>query len=326
VVLMVQKLMRAKPGSLVLLDEPEYSLHPGAQKNLLRFLLKRSLTNKLQIIFTTHSPSMIEGLPPSAIKVFENTPLGRFKVFENRNVDEAFVSIGHTITDKAILRVEDFLAKAVAELVISSEFPGFSELIDIQFYPGGTGKMKEDITTYSLESFAKHIVLFDGDERKLDPADPDKVSPSNRNNAFYDQQIKLCTGQPIKFFTDGGENGGRADQMIDLQENYLRFWTQRVLFFPFNKLEAEFWDDAFCKKQLADIMTDIETSAKMAEIAAAPAKKRFAILADCLFNESRAKDIQNLQILFVKHWIRRRPHGYEQLVGLLSNIRDLPRF
>ncbi|MEO5916434.1 MAG: AAA family ATPase [Luteolibacter sp.] len=325
VVLMVQRLMRAKTSSLVLLDEPEYSLHPGAQKNLLRFLLKRSLTNKLQIIFTTHSPAMIEGLPSSAIKVFENNLQGQFKVFQNRNVDEAFVSIGHTITDKVIVRVEDYLAKASIELSLEAEIPEFSNLVDIQFYPGGTGKMKEDISNYSLENFKKHIVLFDGDERRDEAIDPQTVAPADRNESFYDQKIKICAGQTIKFSTDGGESGGRVDQLVELQEKYLDFWRQRVLFFPFDKLEAEFWDEDFCKKQLDDILPEADVSKKMIELNAASPKERFAILARCLFNQSRAKDIQNLQTLFVKHWIKRRPEGHEKLVATLHEIRDLPR-
>ncbi len=70
----VTNVANAKPHSLILLDEPEVSLHPGAQRRLLAFLASESKARKLQIVFATHSPVIIEDLPPVAIKVLEIQP------------------------------------------------------------------------------------------------------------------------------------------------------------------------------------------------------------------------------------------------------------
>lgn len=55
-----------KPGSLVLIDEIETSLHPRVQRRLMRWLAEQSRQLDLQIIVTTHSPFVLRELPPEA--------------------------------------------------------------------------------------------------------------------------------------------------------------------------------------------------------------------------------------------------------------------
>ena len=56
---LVHKLYKAEKGSLLLLDEPEVSLHPGAQKRLLEYILVNIRDKGLQVVISTHSPSML---------------------------------------------------------------------------------------------------------------------------------------------------------------------------------------------------------------------------------------------------------------------------
>lgn len=58
--------------SLVLIDEIESSLHPSAQRRLVRDLATVCRERELQIVLTTHSPYIMEELPPEArIHIFE---------------------------------------------------------------------------------------------------------------------------------------------------------------------------------------------------------------------------------------------------------------
>ncbi|WP_409331149.1 AAA family ATPase [Trujillonella humicola] len=52
--------------SLVLIDEAESSLHPRAQRRLIRDLAEKCRERELQIILTTHSPYILEELPAAA--------------------------------------------------------------------------------------------------------------------------------------------------------------------------------------------------------------------------------------------------------------------
>lgn len=56
-------------NNIILLDEPGAYLHPGAQRSLLKFLEKLAEDN--QIIYTTHSPFMINRMFPERILFFE---------------------------------------------------------------------------------------------------------------------------------------------------------------------------------------------------------------------------------------------------------------
>ena len=52
-----------KPNSLLLIDEIESSLHPRAQRRLIRDLAEKCRQLSLQIILTTHSPYILEEIP-----------------------------------------------------------------------------------------------------------------------------------------------------------------------------------------------------------------------------------------------------------------------
>ncbi len=61
------KLLQGIPDqSLLIIDEVENSLHPQAQRRFVKYLLKLSRVKKLQIILSTHSPFILEELPPIA--------------------------------------------------------------------------------------------------------------------------------------------------------------------------------------------------------------------------------------------------------------------
>ncbi|BAZ29432.1 hypothetical protein NIES4074_18780 [Cylindrospermum sp. NIES-4074] len=52
--------------SLLIIDEVEASLHPRAQRRLIRFLLWLSRQKRIQIILSTHSPYVLQELPEEA--------------------------------------------------------------------------------------------------------------------------------------------------------------------------------------------------------------------------------------------------------------------
>ncbi len=62
---------------LILIDEIESSLHPRAQRRLMRDLATKARIQECQIILTTHSPSILEELPLSARTYILETQNGR---------------------------------------------------------------------------------------------------------------------------------------------------------------------------------------------------------------------------------------------------------
>jgi AAA15 family ATPase/GTPase len=70
-------LMNPKQPNLVLLDDIEQGLHPKAQRELITVFKQIIQANpNLQIIFTTHSPYIIDELQPSQVHVLSNSKAG----------------------------------------------------------------------------------------------------------------------------------------------------------------------------------------------------------------------------------------------------------
>lgn len=106
----VVQVLAAKRGTLVLLDEPEVSLHPGAQERLLAFLSKMARTRQLQVVFSTHSPHLLTELPDDAIKAFHQLDDGRFVVLPSTHPYAAFRRLGAVGGGEVRILVEDKLA------------------------------------------------------------------------------------------------------------------------------------------------------------------------------------------------------------------------
>lgn len=68
-------------GALVLIDEVEVGLHPWVQKLLMLHLQQLALRNDLQIVVTTHSPVVLESVPPEGrIFLDRDSETGRVSV------------------------------------------------------------------------------------------------------------------------------------------------------------------------------------------------------------------------------------------------------
>jgi predicted ATP-binding protein involved in virulence len=59
-VLLYELLFKVKPNSLVLIDEPELSLHVGWQVQFLKDLQEITKLADLDILMATHSPDIIQ--------------------------------------------------------------------------------------------------------------------------------------------------------------------------------------------------------------------------------------------------------------------------
>ena len=68
---------RRHKGAIILLDEPALFLHPKGQSDFLKYVLP-AIATKNQIIYTTHSPFMVDLAKPSSIHTvtLKNTPIG----------------------------------------------------------------------------------------------------------------------------------------------------------------------------------------------------------------------------------------------------------
>lgn len=242
VIMLVTKIMGAQPNSLILLDEPEVSLHPGAQERLLEFLLRQVLRNKHQIIFTTHSPALIRGLPPDAIKVLSLDHATSQVVLTSQKSmpEEAFLQIGEPIVGAKSIVAEDRLAIEIIKRALRIHRPAFLKILKFHFFSGGASVLfNHYIAPYSAE-VRKHVLcIFDGDQK------PTATWPKSADIAKIDDVdlpkiIQSLTGSDVKFPINSGTDEEKARQTCVAQRNFLRWCYTYVRYIPGNNNPEDF--------------------------------------------------------------------------------------
>ncbi|MCI5208673.1 MAG: ATP-binding protein [Candidatus Electrothrix sp. ATG2] len=170
VVMLVETICSLPEKSLILLDEPEVSLHPGAQRRLLEFLVQQVKERKHQIVFGTHSPYMVRGLPPNAIKTLFVDPVDNKIDLTNFTIeDEAFFHLGVPVSDKILVLVEDRLAKELVEKALRTLGEALHTRFLVKPVPGGAQALLLSylpLFAKSIESDTKPLFIIDGDMNK----------------------------------------------------------------------------------------------------------------------------------------------------------------
>jgi predicted ATPase len=114
--LLVHNIFAAPEKSLILLDEPETSLHPRAQQRMLEFIAHQAVRKSLQIVMATHSIHLAKNLPQNSLRVLVLEENG-VAIRTDLSADEALHEIGTLPAGKTIL-VEDERAKHIIESVL----------------------------------------------------------------------------------------------------------------------------------------------------------------------------------------------------------------
>lgn len=325
VVRLVMKILEAEEYSLILLDEPEVSLHPGAQLRLKIFLLEQIKRKKHQVIVTSHSPLIVKGLPKEAIKVFYQNPSnGRFIVKENLTPEEAFYYIENPIDETKKITVEDLLASEIVSGVLNKLGEEKKSLFSIRFNPGGESVIKQEfIKVFCREPDATNFVLFDGDQKVLDSPYNWRDFPSGSINIeFLQKKIKEQTKEDVKFSVDGGEGGSVKAQQLELLKKYLDYYLTNVFYLPKRIPEDIIWNDIYSEslikgtvhddKRLADILNKLQANHNT--------KEKFVIVSETIFGSSKAENILNTQKLFIQNWLNLENNDYEEIKKVFDTI------
>lgn len=313
VVRLVNKIMSAEPSSLILLDEPEVSLHPGAQEQLKTFLLTQIKRKKHQIIISTHSPRLLDGLPENAIKVFHFNPDSkRFNIMNRVFPKEAFSFIGEQVSSKITLIVEDALAKNLLEAVLDSIGKGKKAIFDIKFYPGGESILKSDwIKFYALAEAYNVFVLFDGDQRRSH-CKVGELKQDELNKVILDKKIKDQTGNGVTFNKDSGD---KEEQEVEQRVKYLRFYEKNVDYFPCETPEDIVWDNDLAGKLLSGV-NNARFRKSLSKIR--NSKDKFYELSKVLTGND--KSIETTENIFIQKMINDGNKHYKSLCDMLDKI------
>jgi predicted ATPase len=325
VVRLVRGILSAEDFSLILLDEPEVSLHPGAQSRLTFFLLEQIKTKKHQIIVSTHSPSIVKSLPKESIKVFYQNPSnGRFIVKENLTPDEAFYHIEFPVENRKNIFVEDVLAKDIVSGVLEKMGKETKNLFDVKFNPGGETVMKKEfITVFCRESNQQDYIFFDGDQKPANfHYDWKNFATLDLSISLLKSKIKEQTGEEIKFSVDGCQNCGNLEQQLELLKRYLDFYLHNVFYLPKNIPEDIIWDKKLAQNQIEAIIPDdqqiADSIAKLNSIN--DTKKKFAFVAEIVLGDNSAVSISSIHKQYIRRWINYKNEDFIEIKSTINSI------
>lgn len=310
----VAELNRASDNSLVLLDEPEVSLHPGAQERLMHYLTHVVARKKHQIVLATHSPSIIGQLPKDAIKVLVPDPAtGQIQLPKQASLNaEAFFHLGAITDTKITLVVEDALAAAIVRMAIARSGQAVADQFEIRHFPGGSQTLwKHYIPIFAAENRRNLLVILDGDlqpeEALPNPAD---MAEGTRDRELKRLILEKC-GVDVEFHPDGGAGGGNAAQIEALRKGFVVWSRGHVSYLPRRGLTPEefLWEEMLHDELSREIENGLDAKRKFECLA----KKEFGLME---FEAVSSADILSTQ----RKRLASLPADHPDLVSLGSTI------
>ena len=211
-----------KSTYILLLDEPGLSLHAAAQRDLLRFIEER-LAPAYQVIYTTHSPFMIDSLKLNQVRTVYDTQDPRIgsvisSVLQEKDSDTLFplqAALGYTLAQNLYISEKNLLVEGISDFVYLSHF---SAVLN----DAGREGLDDSITIVPVggaEKVATFISLMRGNELNcvclLDTLTEQKA----KDNLQKMVQQKLISDKKI-IFVDEFTNFNYADieDLFDTQD------------------------------------------------------------------------------------------------------------
>ncbi|MBO9644120.1 MAG: AAA family ATPase [Pseudacidovorax sp.] len=152
-------------NALVIIDEVEASLHRRAQRRLVRFLLELARQKRAQILVSTHSPYVLEELPPEARVLLVPTPDGP-NVLYGASPEFSLTRLDEMVHPEAFLYVEDRLAEVWTREIIASHPEGSEILSRVRISPVGPANVVRVMGQLALAGKLPHpgLGIQDGDQ------------------------------------------------------------------------------------------------------------------------------------------------------------------
>lgn len=212
---------------ILLLDEPGLNLHASAQEDLMRFI--ENLAKDYQVVYTTHSPFMIESDQLHRVRTVLETDSGTFvsDSIKEKDPDTLFplqAALGYDIAQNLFIGKNNLLIEGTSDLVIiqvmSSILEGLNRI-----------GLREDITLVpvgGLDKVSTFVSLLRGS--KLNIACLLDTFTDQKGKKRVDDLVKdkIIRERNIRFFDEFSGNGSKYADLEDMyeKEEYLKLFNQ----------------------------------------------------------------------------------------------------
>jgi predicted ATP-dependent endonuclease of OLD family len=215
---------------IILLDEPGLNLHAKAQDNLLNFL--EDLSANYQIVYTTHSPFMIDSNRLDRVLTIVETQYGSLisDTIQEKDPNTLFplqAALGYDIAQNLFISKNNLLVEGPADLLYLTVLSNILE---------GNGRigLKDGVTIVpvgGLDKVATFISLLRGSHLNI-VCLLDTFTDSKGKQKVDDLVLsKIIKERHIRFFDEFSQNGSNQADIEDLfsKEDYLKIFNHAFL-------------------------------------------------------------------------------------------------
>lgn len=159
-------MQRAENNSIILIEEPESFIGIKSQKNLMNFVAKKTVENKISFIISTHSPFIIEKVSNKNIKVMSRA-VGRVAI-RRPEAKQANIILGSEENLKGTLLVEDEMAHDFLHILLRREDTDIFRNYSIRI-AGSSGEITKVMKVETLQKIDYSVFgIYDDDQREED--------------------------------------------------------------------------------------------------------------------------------------------------------------
>ena len=170
-ILRISKDISQLEGALVLIDEVEAGLHPYTQQQAMLELQRIALRKQLQIVVASHSPAVLDSVPPDA-RIFLDRDVATSEVHVMPVYRDIFQkALYGQSRDQMSILCEDAVAEALLRGVLDVLNAAMSLRHDDFFVGRDTGRDEFPSHIRTLGKFGKlrdFIMVLDGDSRDME--------------------------------------------------------------------------------------------------------------------------------------------------------------
>lgn len=250
-------------NSIILLDEPGHTLHPMAQKDLSLFF--NSLAEKNQLIYTTHSPFLVDSMNITRTKVVYSELDGRTNISDNLKIKKKAAqksiypinsAIGITISDTMLIGTKPIIVEGVSDQIYLTYIKRIllkNDLIkyedELVFMPvDGTKNIKPVVSIITGKEEVLPIVLVDND------VSGKEKKKSLEKNLYIEDKNKLLS---VDQYTHKKIENAEIEDIMD----------ENIIADAFNReYHSEYEDFEYNSTSKKSIVQQIEEFAKENEI------------------------------------------------------------
>jgi len=211
---------------ILLLDEPGLNLHAAAQANLLEYI--EDLSSAYQVIYTTHSPFMVDALHLDRVRTIVETEKGS-KVsdsIQEKDPNTLFplqAALGYDIAQNLFISSKNLLVEGPADLV-------YLEVMSNLLEENGRTGLRKEITIVpvgGLDKVSTFISLLRGNKLEIACLLDSAIDPKSKAKMEDLTRYEIIKSKNIRFFDEFTPIKGGKAEIEDMFEKteYLKIFN-----------------------------------------------------------------------------------------------------